>query len=121
MEKIKHAQLLAEQRFASGWRPKALLVGGNSKLEKTARTIGLSLAPANSSGYEVCASRSDECTKFCLFTSGLGMPELHSPDLPCNPVWVGRIIKTLWFFREREDFMIRLYRTLPTTAMPISV
>ena len=63
MDKAHHARLLADQRYMSGWRPKKLLTGGNTKLEKSARTLGLSLAPANTSGYEVCASRSVECTQ----------------------------------------------------------
>lgn len=112
MTKVTQARLLAEQRYMSGWRPKSLLTAGNTKLEKTERTIGLSLAPANTSGFEVCASRSPECTKHCIFTSGMGSPDFHSPSVPCNPVWVGRIVKTLWFFRDRPAFMNQLYRNI---------
>lgn len=110
MDKTTSARLLAEERFTSGWRPAKLLTGGNTKLEKSERTVGLSLAPANTSGYEVCASRSPECSKHCIHTSGMGSPNFHAPELPCNPVWVGRVIKTMWFFRERQSFMEKLYK-----------
>lgn len=56
MDKMSAAQRLAEERYNTGWRPARLLTGGNTKLEKSERTIGLSLAPANTSGQEVCAS-----------------------------------------------------------------
>lgn len=57
MNKTTQARLLAEERYNSGWRPARLLTGGNTKLEKSERTIGLSLAPANTSGHEVCVSK----------------------------------------------------------------
>lgn len=110
MQKLETARLLAEERFMSGWRPRSLLSAGNTKLAKSARTIGLSLAPANTSGYEVCASRSPECSTHCIHTSGKGSPNFHHPDLPCNPVWVARALKTIWFFRDRAGFMQKLYR-----------
>jgi hypothetical protein len=68
MEKPEHARLLAEEKYMSGWRPKNLLSGGNTKLAKSARTLGLSLAPANTSGFEFCASRTPECTKHRIST-----------------------------------------------------
>jgi len=102
---------LARARFASGWRPAKLLSKENAKLRKGWRkALGLSLAPANTSGYEICASRSPECTKFCLFEAGLGAPHLHSKVAACNPTWVSRIIKTLWFFEDRQSFLEKLYR-----------
>jgi hypothetical protein len=56
----------------------SLLSTKNAKLEKTnlakARyyVTGLSLAPANTSGFEVCKGRSKGCTKACLFYAGQG-------------------------------------------------
>src|SRR4051812_28502957 len=35
------------------------------------RTWGLTLSPANESGYEMCASRSDGCTMACLNFQGM--------------------------------------------------
>lgn len=74
MNKTDAARLLAEQSYMSGWRPRSLLSRGNAKLAKSERTIGLSLAPAKTSGYEVCASRSPECSLHCIHTSGMASP-----------------------------------------------
>lgn len=110
MQKMTLARLLAEEKYLSGWRPKSLLSAGNSKLAKAERNIGLSLAPSDTSGYEVCASKSVLCAEHCIHTSGLASPNLHAPDLTCNPVWVARALKTIWFFKDRQGFMAKLYR-----------
>ena len=97
----------------SGWRPSNLLSRETAKLRKGWRkALGLSLAPAKTSGYEICASRTPECTKFCLFETGLGAHYLHKKTDPCNPVWISRIIKTLWFFEDRQSFLEKLYREI---------
>jgi hypothetical protein len=84
-----------------------LLAGGdsNTKLRKSNAaskdylTVGLSLAPANESGYEVCASRSAGCTQACLFRSGMGnMPSVIK----------ARIVKTKAFFEQRSEFLAML-------------
>ena len=77
-------------------------------MEKTERTLGLSLAPAKTSGYQVCASSSAECRQHCIHTSGRG----HETSLPYNPIWVARALKTMWFFRDRTAFMDKLYRDI---------
>lgn len=56
MTKMLTAQLVADQLYTSGYRPRQLLTRGNAKLAKTEHTLGLSLAPAQTSGYQVCAS-----------------------------------------------------------------
>lgn len=93
----------AEARFAAGWRPQKLLGSENYKLKKSAKMnikgFGLSLAPADVSGYEVCASRSPECTKHCIFSAGKGF-------LP--QVQMGRIFRTIWYFQDRAGFIDRL-------------
>ena len=85
MNKMLTAQLLADQLYMSGYRPRQLLTRGNAKLEKTERTLGLSLAPAQTSGYQVCASSSAECRQHCIHTSGHGSENFHDKDLPCKP------------------------------------
>ena len=81
----------------------------NAKLTKSDNsgkgylTVGLSLSPANESGYEVCASRSAGCTKACLFTAGRGA---------YDNVKTARIAKTRLFFQDRENFLSRLRREL---------
>lgn len=101
----------AMRRFDAGWRPDRLLGCENVKLRKAAsrnwRSLGLSLAPANISGWEVCASRSPECTRHCLFTSGRGATHFTRRD-GSHPVWMGRIFRTIWFFKDRQSFMNRL-------------
>jgi hypothetical protein len=87
---------------------KTLLGDGdsNTKLSKSDQsdsgyiTYGLSLAPANVSGYNVCASSSPGCRAACLFTSGHGRMQ---------PVQRARIAKTIAFFEHKGmfDAMIR--------------
>lgn len=114
MDKYALARRDAEIRFASGWRPKKLLSRENVKLRKAEKKdwkgLGLSLAPADISGFEVCASRSKACTEFCIFQSGHGSDHLTVEGI--QRVWSGRILRTLWFFKERQRFMERLYRDI---------
>ena len=77
------------------------------KCRSSGRGLGLSLTPANISGWEVCASRSPECTRHCLFTSGRGAAHFTRRD-GSHPVWMGRIFRTIWFFKARDEFMDRL-------------
>jgi hypothetical protein len=107
MDKMQIARYLAEAKYTTGWRPKRLLSRANTKLMKAERNIGLSLSPAVSSGFQVCASASPECIKHCINTSGLAAPHLYGPH-----IWVGRITKTLWFFRDRPAFMEKLFRDI---------
>lgn len=101
----------AMRRFNMGWRPAKLLGSENVKLKKAEkmnwRGLGLSLAPANISGWEVCASRSPECTEHCLFTSGRGGKQFIPKD-GVHKVWMGRIFRTIWFFKARDEFIRRL-------------
>ena len=63
-------------------------------------TYILYLAPAKSSGYEVCPMRTPECTEACLNESG------HNRiDVKRNRINKSRIAKTKLFFEEREFFM----------------
>lgn len=104
---MQDVRIEAQRRLNEGWRPKTILCGENAKLLKSAKknwkTLGLSMAPANLSGFEVCASRSKECTKYCLFYSGRG----GAPN-----VLFGRMARTLWFFQDRQGFMDQLYREI---------
>lgn len=105
----------AEGRFASGWRPSKLLSRENVKLKKSLKRdwkgLGLSLAPAATSGYDMCASKSPECENFCIFQAGRGLPYLvNSSGLQMN--WAGRIFRTLWFMRDRDSFMEKLVREI---------
>lgn len=79
-------------------------VASSSKIAKglayNEMTYILYLAPANSSGYEVCSMRTDECTEACLNESG------HNRiDVKKNAINNARIKKTRMFFEDREFFM----------------
>ena len=65
-------------------------------------TYALYLAPANSSGYEVCPGRTKECTKFCLNESGMNTMARNDRGEHINN---SRITKTRLFFEHREFFM----------------
>lgn len=63
------------------------------------RTWGMSLAPADESGREMCGSRSAVCTKLCLFWQGLGRQDRTR---------AARIARTVAFFDHRRWFADRL-------------
>lgn len=79
----------------------------SDKASKEYLTFGLSLAPAYTSGYQVCASSSPGCRAACLFTSGLG--KVHS-------VQRARIAKTRAYFQNKKDFMDMLRKELHAAA-----
>ena len=58
------------------------------------------LAPAKSSGYEVCPMRTPFCTELCLNESGHNRMDIHE-----NKINKSRIKKTKLFFEDRELFM----------------
>jgi hypothetical protein len=115
MDTLQFARREAETRFNAGKRPGKLLANDNVKLLKAEkmdwRGMGLSLAPADKSGFQVCASASPECIKHCIFTAGMGAEHMSQKD-GLHVVWMGRIWRTMWFFRDRATFMDKLYRDI---------
>jgi hypothetical protein len=77
-----------------------LLTTSNTKILKGSgrgyMTFILHLAPADSSGHEVCPKRSPGCTAACLNTAGRG--KMHK-------VQAGRLRKTLMYHEDRAGFM----------------
>jgi hypothetical protein len=65
-------------------------------------TYSLYLAPAKTSGYEVCTGRTAECSKFCLNESGLNT---MTQNIKGDVINHSRITKTRLFFEDREFFM----------------
>jgi hypothetical protein len=63
----------------------------------------LYLAPHKISGKNLCAHASPGCSLACLYTAGHGK---------FNNVQNARIKKTLYFLKERENFMQDLYRSI---------
>jgi hypothetical protein len=79
----------------------------SAKLKKNGKkshqyTYGLYLAPASTSGYNVCPFSTPECRKGCLNTSGLAGVEIMCGR---NHIMNARIIKTRLFFEHPEFFM----------------
>jgi len=65
-------------------------------------TLSLYLAPARSSGFEVCPGRTAECTRLCLNESGMNSMVRNDRGDMIN---AARITKTRLFFEERDFFM----------------
>jgi hypothetical protein len=65
-------------------------------------TYSLYMAPAKSSGYEVCPGRTKECTTLCLNESGMNSMVRNGKGDVINR---SRITKTRLFFEDREFFM----------------
>lgn len=84
-----------------------LLSTGNPKVLKGLKqgynTFILHLAPANLSGYEVCAKRTIGCTDACLNLAGRG--GMMKKGEFTNVIQEARKRKTKLFFENRETFM----------------
>jgi hypothetical protein len=103
--------LIANMQDGTSYQIVKLLGAGdsNAKLSKSDNsgkgylTFGLSFAPANVSGFQVCASSSAGCRAACLFTSGHGR---------MSNVQRARIAKTRAFFQSRIAFLDMLSKEL---------
>lgn len=86
---------------------KLLNIDSNAKTVKGQKkgylTAILYLAPAKSSGYQVCASATPGCIAACLNTAGRGQ---------MNMVQEARIRKTKMFFEQRKEFMLQLEKEI---------
>lgn len=91
-----------------------LLSIGNPKVMKGMKqgymTYILHLAPANLSGYETCAKRTDGCTAACLNTAGRG--GMFKTGETTNTIQQARIRKTKLFFENRPVFMAQLVKDI---------
>jgi hypothetical protein len=83
------------------------LLSTNTKLEKGStlnwQTRGLSLAPANLSGKQLCPHRSPGCEAACLNTAGMGV---------FSNVQEARINKSKFLIERRADFLAQLEKEL---------
>lgn len=91
-----------------------LLSTGNPKVLKGLaqgyNTYILHLAPANLSGYEVCAKRTKGCTDACLNLAGRG--GMMKKGETTNAIQQARIRKTKLFFENRQYFMELLVKDI---------
>lgn len=70
-------------------------------------TYGLSLAPADVSGYNVCASSSPGCRAACLYSAGMGaIPQVQK----------ARIAKTRLLFQQPNEFKTMLFTELESAV-----
>ncbi len=87
----------------------SILTVKNVKIEKSVEfgyyTAILHLAPADSSGYEVCPGRSAGCTFACNNGSGRGRFD------SCQEA---RVKKTIRLFEERKEFLTQLHKSIKT-------
>ena len=67
------------------------------------KTAILYLAPANESGFNMCPMASAGCKAACLFTAGRGK---------FNNVRQGRINKTIYFMKDRANFLKQLIKEI---------
>jgi len=79
----------------------------SAKIEKSEKkdntlTYCLYLAPADTSGYNVCTASTPECRKGCLATSGRAKMDIASG---ANVIQNARIKKSRLFFEEQDFFM----------------
>lgn len=84
------------------------LLTSNTKLIKSEkklgwRILGLQLAPAKVSGYNVCASSSAGCRESCLFSAGYGV---------YRPVRDARISRTKFYYEDRKGFFEQLHKEI---------
>ena len=93
-------------------RPILTKGSGNIKLNKSEKfgtysTMGLHLAPADMSGYNVCPNASDGCKKVCLTYSGQGQMYKQGEMYTSN-IHVARIAKTILLKKNRRLFFQKL-------------
>lgn len=73
----------------------------SEKAGKNIMTVGLSLAPAHASGFNLCTSASKACVNACLFTAGMA-------QLNPRMILPARIAKARMLRLHKDDFISRL-------------
>jgi len=100
----RHSVIFVNMPDGSVYPVKELLTKKNLKLfksnksDKMVRTVGLTLSPADSSGYEVCAMRSAGCT-MCFRSAG---------NNAFPSVARAQVAKTRAFFQHKDAFLAKL-------------
>lgn len=91
-----------------------LLSTGNPKVLKGMSqgymTYILHLAPAEESGYNVCAKATIGCKKGCLNKAGRG--GMFKKGESTNVIQKARIRKTVYFFENRDAFMLDMVKDI---------
>ena len=91
-----------------------LLTRGNPKILKGEKLGYLTWvfhgAPADLSGYQVCASSTEECVLACLNTAGRG--GIVRRGETTNAIQKARVRKTKFYFENRPAFLAQLVREI---------
>jgi len=104
----------ALRRFEAGER-KPLLTRGNPKTEKSVKkgylTAILHLSPADMVAKKtLCPFASAGCKAACLNTAGRGA--LHMMKGDAHPVQDARALRTIWWEKSRQSFLVQLKREI---------
>lgn len=104
----------ALKRFNAGER-KPLLTRGNPKTEKSVKkgylTAILHLSPADMVAKKtLCPFASAGCKAACLNTAGRGA--LHMMKGDAHPVQDARALRTIWWEKHRQSFLVQLQREI---------
>ena len=107
-DKTERANVIEQLKFkAPSQGTGSLLNYRNAKTPKGEKsgvaTAIMYLAPAEVSGYNVCAYSTEGCREACLFTAGYGR---------FDTVANARIARTLRFIEDRVEFMLQLEREI---------
>lgn len=104
------------------WGKLPKLIGQNTKISKDVSNTdsdleiwGLSLAPHFISGFNTCNGLSNGCAKACLMFTGMGQKFMIASDGE-HKVAVARIIRTILWFKYRDQFKLRLLREVENKA-----
>jgi len=110
-EKIKAA---TRKDGSLNWSTLPNLIGQNTKIKKDVTSLetdleiwGLSLAPHWVSGFNTCNGLSLGCAINCLMFTGMGAKFMITSDGK-HKVAIARIIRTILWFKYRDQFKARL-------------
>ena len=104
------------------WSKLPKLIGQNTKISKDVTNQendleiwGLSLAPHWISGFNTCNGLSMGCAEACLMFTGMGQKFMIATDGE-HKVAIARIIRTILWFKYRDQFKARLLKEIENKA-----
>lgn len=104
------------------WSRLPKLIGQNTKISKEVTNQendleiwGLSLAPHWISGFNTCNGLSLGCAEACLMFTGMGQKFMVAVDGE-HKVAIARIIRTILWFKYRDQFKARLLKEIENKA-----
>tara|TARA_R110000744_G_scaffold122124_1_gene227052 strand:- start:513 stop:1475 length:963 start_codon:yes stop_codon:yes gene_type:complete len=108
------------------WSKLPKLIGQNTKISKDVSHTetdleiwGLSLAPHWISGFNTCNGLSNGCAHSCLMFTGMGQKFMIAADGD-HKVAIARIVRTILWFKFRDQFKLRLLREIELKAKSLA-